>query len=184
MELVTESNRPGPPLPVRVNADGSFSFSDIQSGEVYLSAALPQGSKYFIESITAGNANLRRSPLTVIEGADSETIRVKVSSGLASIVGRALSSNGEGLSGWVVVLLPANPAEQRFRTSLITVRTSADGSYAVSGAPGEYLIFARQRDELPVIFSPEFLRAHILDAQLVTLKAGERTTLELRPGDK
>ncbi len=184
LELVTESNRPGPPLPVRVNADGSFSFSDIQAGDVYLSAAMPPGSNYFIESITAGGANLRRSPLKVIEGADSETVRVKVSFGLASINGRVLSSNGEGLNGWVVVLVPVNPAEQRFRTSLLTIRASSDGSYAVAGAPGEYLIFARQRDELPVIFSPDFLRTRIPDSQRVTLEAGERTTLELRPRDK
>ena len=32
LELVTENNRPSPPLPVRVGADGNFSFSDIQAG--------------------------------------------------------------------------------------------------------------------------------------------------------
>lgn len=184
LELVTENNRPGPPLPVRVNADGSFSFSDIQAGDVYLSGALPQGSKYFIESVTAGGANLRRTPLKVIEGADSEPVRVKISSGLASVAGRALSSNGEGMSGWVVVLVPSDQSEQRFRTSVLTVRTSPDGTYALSGAPGGYLIFARQREELPAILTPEFLRTGVADAQRITLKLGERKTVELRVSNR
>jgi hypothetical protein len=175
LELVTESNRPGPPLPVKPGADGSFKFSDIQSGEVFLSAAFPSGSKYIVESVTAGESNLKRTPLQVVEGAEAGPVRIKISAGLAVVGGRVLSKTGEGLGDWVVLIVPADASEQRFRTSMLSVRTSADGSFRVSGAPGEYLIVARNRSELPGLLTPKFFRNGMPDAERITLKSGEQT---------
>jgi hypothetical protein len=175
LELVTENNRPGPPLPVRLGAGGSFKFSDIQAGEVFLSAAFPSGSKYIVESVTAGESNLKRTPLQVVEGAEAGPIRIRISTGLAVVEGRVLSKTGEGLADWVVLIIPANASEQRFRTSMLSVRTAADGSFRVSGAPGEYLIIARNPNGLPGLLTPEFFRNGMPDAERITLKPGEQT---------
>ncbi len=178
LELVTENNRPGPPLPVKLAADGSFKFFDIQAGDVFLSAAFPSDSKYIVESVTAGESNLKRTPLQVVEGAETGPVRIKISAGFAVVSGRVLSKTGEGLGDWVVLIVPADASEQRFRTSLLSVRTAPDGSFRVSGAPGEYLIVARNRNELPGMLAPGVFRS-MPDAERITLKPGEQT-LNLR----
>ena len=175
LELVTGDNRPGPPLPVRVGADGAFQFSDIQAGDVFLSAAFPSGSKYIVQSITAGGNNLRHAPLQVVEGADAGPVRIRISSGLAAVSGRVLSKSGEGLADWVVLVVPTEASEQRFRTSILSARTAADGSFRVSGVPGDYLIFARKRDDLPGMLTPDFFRKGVPDAERLRLKRGEQT---------
>ena len=175
LELVTENNRPSPPLPVKVGADGSFRFSDIQAGDVFISAAFQSDSNYVVESVMAGANNLRQTPLTVIEGADSEPIRIKISSGVATVAGRVLSKSGDGLGDWVVLAVPAHPSERRFRTSLLSVRTAADGSFRLSGVPGEYVVFTLKREDMPGILTPEFFQKDIPGAKRVTLKRGEQT---------
>ncbi len=74
-----------------------------------------------------------------------------------------------------MLIVPADASEQRFRTSLLSERTAADGSFRISGAPGEYLIFTRNLNELPGMLTPEFFRSRIPDAVRITLKPGEQT---------
>lgn len=57
----------------------------------------------------------------------------------------------------------------------MSVRTAADGSFRVSGPPGEYLIIARNLNELPGLLTPEFFRNGMTDAERITLKSGEQT---------
>jgi hypothetical protein len=180
LELVREGGLPGLPLPVRVQPDGSFSFSDIQGGDVYLSAALPQGSAFFVKAITANGNDLRRVPLKVSEGTVAGPIRVTLSTELGRVTGRVLSDKNQPLGEVVVLLAPAESEKQQFRTSYFTTRTASDGAYSVSVAPGEYLVFARRRDQLPRIMSDEFLRNEAGNATRVTVAAGEQKRLDLR----
>lgn len=109
LELVREGGLPGLPLPVRVQPDGSFSFSDIQGGDVYLSAALPQGSTLFVKAITANGNDLRRVPLKVSEGTVAGPVRVILSTELGRVTGRVLSDKNQPLGEIVVLLAPAEP---------------------------------------------------------------------------
>lgn len=180
LELVREGGLPGLPLPVRVQPDGSFSFSDIQGGDVYLSAALPQGSTLVVKAITANGKDLRRVPLKVSEGTVAGPIRVILSTELGRVTGRVLSDKNQQLGEMVVLLAPAESEKQQFRTSYFTTRTAADGAYSLSVTPGEYLVFARRRDQLPGIMSDEFLRNEAGNATRVTVAAGEQKRLDLR----
>lgn len=62
LELYREGIRRERPLPMRVKADGSFSVGGIQAGDVYLMAAMPPDSKYFVKSITANGDVLQSKP--------------------------------------------------------------------------------------------------------------------------
>lgn len=180
LELVRESGLPGSPLPVRVQPDGSFNLGDIQGGDVYLSAALPQESIFFVKAITANGSDLRRVPLKVAEGTIAGPIRVTLSTELGRVAGHVLSDKNQPLGEIVVLLAPAEAAKQQFRTSYFTTRTAADGAYSVSVAPGEYLVFARRRDQLPGIMSDEFLKNEAGNATRVTVANGEQKRLDLR----
>jgi hypothetical protein len=180
LELVRDGGLPGLPLPVRVQPDGSFNFSDIQGGDVYLSAALPQGSTFFVKAITANGNDLRRVPLKVTEGTLAGPIRVILSTEFGRVTGLVQSDKNQPLGEVVVLLAPAESEKQQFRTSYFTTRTAADGAYSVSVAPGEYLVFARSRDQLPRIMSDEFIRNEAGNAIRVTVAAGEQKRLDLR----
>lgn len=181
LELSRADDRPGLPLPVRVKPDGSFSVNGIQGGDVFLSLALPQDSKYFVKSVTANGDDPQRTPLKIIEGAEAGPLRVMISSGVGQLSGRVLSDkSGEGLSDFVLLLAPVEPEKQRFRIAYLTARTAPDGAYSVNGAPGEYFIFARRREDLPPIVSDEFIRSEAAKAQRIVLVSGEPKRLDLR----
>jgi hypothetical protein len=181
LDLSRADDRPGVPLPFRVKPDGSFSIGDVQGGEVFLALALPQESKYFIKSVTANGGDPKRTPLKIVEGADAGPLRVVISSGAGLLSGRVLSDkSGEGLSDLVLLLAPVDPDKQRFRTAYLATRTAPDGAYSISGAPGEYFIFVRRRNELPGIVTDEFVRTEAAKAQRVVLVSGELKRLDLR----
>jgi hypothetical protein len=181
LELSRPGDRPSPPMPVRVKPDGSFSVSGIQGGDVFLALALTPASQYFIKSVTANGDNPQHTPLKVIEGAEVGPLRVIISTVTGSLSGRVLlDKSGQGLSDIVVLLAPVEPEKQRFRTTYLSTRTTSDGNYSLTGAPGEYFVFARRRDELPGIVTAEFVRAEAAKAQRVMLVSGERERLDLR----
>jgi hypothetical protein len=181
LELIAQDSRPGPPLPVRIQPGGAFVFNNIQAGNIFLSAAFPQNSKYFVKSMTADGEDTRVAPLKVVEGAEAGPLQIVLSTGLATISGRVVSEDGrEGLSDRVVMLVPVDPGKQRFRTSTFAVRTTSDGSYALSIPPGDYFVVARSRDELPGVATQQFMRNLAGNAQRVSLGSSEQKRLDLR----
>lgn len=180
LELISKGSRPGPPLPVRVRPDGSFNFSNVQGGDVYVGIVTAPDSKYFVQSIDSNGDDLQRTALKVPEGADAGPLRVVISQGVGATTGRALSENGgQGVSDIVVLLAPVEPGKQRFRTAYLSTRTGPDGTFTISGPPGEYFVFARQRDDLPPIVSAEFVRGAAAKATRITLKAGEQKQIDV-----
>jgi hypothetical protein len=181
LDIVREGDRPGAPLPVRVQPDGSFSVNEIQGGDIFLNVALIPGAPAFIKSLTVNGADPRGTPLRVIEGAEAGPVQVVISAGLGVVSGRVVSEkNGEGLSGYMVLLAPVQPEKQRFRTAYLATRTSSDGSYSLAAEPGEYFVIARQRDDFPAIMTQEFVNVEGARAQRVVLVSGERKRLDLR----
>jgi Carboxypeptidase regulatory-like domain len=180
-ELISPGSRPAPPLPVRVGPDGAFNFGNVQGGEVYLSVALAPDMKYFVKSVDANGVDPQRSPVRITEGAESGPVRIVISQGLGVLTGRVLVDNSAPASSGIVVLLaPVESSKQRFRTAYLSTRVTADGTFSVSGPPGEYFVFAGRRDELPPIMSEEFVRGAGGKAVRVTLVAGTEKHLDVR----
>lgn len=97
------------------------------------------------------------------------------------MTGRVLSATGnQGMSNIVVLLAPVATDQQRFRTAYLSTRTTTDGAFSISGPPGEYFIFARQREDLPALVSEEFVRIAAPSATRVLLISGETKRLDLR----
>lgn len=181
LELVREGGLPGRPMPIRVKADGSFLVDYIQGGDVYLAVALPPDSPYSIKSLTASGGDPRQSPLRIIESAETGPLQVVLSSGVGKLAGKVVSATGgEGLSDHMLLLAPADASKQRFRTAYLTARTAADGSFSITGDPGEYFVLARKRDQFPAIVTEEFVRTEGSRAQRVVLVSGEQKQLTLR----
>ena len=180
VELVRAGGRPGPPLPVRVQPDGSFSFSEVQGGDVYLSVAPPPGSNFFVKSVTANGKDLRSIPLNVIEDTIAGPVRVVLSLESARITGRVLADKNETASDFMVLLAPVESDKGRFRTGYFSTKSGTDGSYSVTVPPGDYFVFVRRRDKLPGIISEEFVKKEAGKAMRVNVAASEQKHLDLR----
>ena len=181
LDLVREGSRPGLPLPVRVKPDGSFVMNDVQGGDVFVAAALPPGSQFSIKSLMAAGDDPSRTPLKIIEGAEAGPLEITISPGVGGLTGSVISEKGgEGLSNYVLLLVPVELTRQRFRSAYPTARTKPDGSYSLNGEPGEYFVLARQRDEFPPIITEDFVRSATAKAPRVTLVAGEQTKFTVR----
>lgn len=86
----------------------------------------------------------------------------------------------EGQGNLVVLLAPVESEKQRFRTAYLTARTAPNGRYSVSGAPGEYFVFARRREELPAIVTEEFVKSRAANSKRVVIVSGQPNQMDLR----
>jgi hypothetical protein len=177
-EFGSAGARPGRPVPVRVNSDGSFRLDDVQSGQTYLNPALPPDSRYFVDSATLSGNDVSAG-INVLEGAEIGPLTIRLSDKLATVAGRITTSENGAKSGLVVLLVPVDPAKQRFRTSYFSTFSSTDGSFSVKVAPGEYFVIARQRADLPAVIMPEFMRAFGAGTQRVAVGPSEQKSIDL-----
>ena len=123
---------------------------------------------------------MQRIPLNVIEGADAGPVRVLVSTDSARVSGHVGSEQKQALTDFVVMLIPAAEEKQRFRTTYFSSRVAVDGGYALNAPPGEYVLFARQRDQLPVLVSNDFIQKALENSERVTLAASDKKQIDLR----
>jgi hypothetical protein len=86
----------------------------------------------------------------------------------------------QGVGDIVLLFAPVESERQRFRTAYLTVRSSPDGTFSVTSAPGEYFLFARRCEELPAIVNEEFVRTEGPKAQRVLLASEEQKQMEVR----
>ena len=181
VELVSKGGRPGPPLPVRVGPDGSFNFSNVPAGDVFLSVALSPGAKSYIKTLDAHGNDPRQTPLTVTEGTDAGPLQVVISQAIGSVSGRVLSDKvALEMGGIVVLLAPVDAEKQRFRTAYLSTRAGTDGAFSITGTPGEYFVFARKREDLPPIVSEDFVRREAANAQRVVISPGDEKRVDIR----
>ncbi len=180
VELVREGGLPGLPLPVRVQPDGSFSLSEVQGGEVFFSAALQNGSGFFVKTVSVDGNDPRRTPLQVSEGTVVGPVRITLSTEMGRVTGRVLADKNDPLADVVVLLAPVEAEKQQFRTSYFTARAGADGSYSLVVAPGEYYVLARHSDQLPGMMTDEFLRNATQNAARLTIAPSEQKRLDVR----
>ena len=98
-----------------------------------------------------------------------------ISPDVAVLSGRALAPDGKTPQSGVTVILIPTDSEQQKSTSRIFGFTNADGSFRVSGAPGEYLVIIMKAGESPYQLSNEALRLRSPNAQRIVLQAGENS---------
>lgn len=172
-EFSNPGQRPGRPVPVRVAADGSFLLTDIQAGDTFIIAALPNGARHFIAAAEIDGSDLSSAPVKVVEGAEVGPIRVKLSDKFAHVSGSVVGRES------IVVFIPADVNKQKFRSAYTPVRTLGDGSFSVRLPPGEYRIMVRSSVDMPPVLTPEFIQK--LNETLVRARfeAGENKPLNL-----
>jgi hypothetical protein len=127
---------------------------------------------------------LARGPLVVKEGEDVTDVRLVISPDVASLSGRVIASDGKTpVAGFTVVLISTDPDQQK-STSRLYGFTNADGSFRLSGGPGEYLAIVMGLSESFDELSNEALRARAPNAQRIVLQTGENKIEIVAPPTK
>lgn len=168
----------------QMRRDGTFTLESVPEGTLSVLASVPPGGKYFTKAVTMSGADLLRDPLAVEDEAEIKDVRITISPDVAQLTGRVLSAeDGKPLPGIGIMLIPADPAMMRIFGVRAYGSTNRDGTFMMSGAPGEYLAITwRQSDGA---YNAETIKARSQNAPRVTLQPNERKTMDLVvPHDK
>lgn len=163
----------------RVLSDGRFLIDGVSPGAFYTNVRLPLGSQYYVRSMSVNGIDLMSDPLVVGENADVNDVRIVVSGDGATLSGRVLSGNNTPISGVQLTLVPADPRKWRARASYLFGASGNDGSYSISGAPGDYLIIFLRDVDQPIAINETWIRDRSATAEHVSLLPSERKNLDL-----
>jgi hypothetical protein len=165
------ADRPGFSASALPKSDGSFTVTATPQAHLVDIAGVPpdlyvRQIRFGAEDASAGRIDLRTgaAPLTIVMAGNPGSV--------AGTVERP---------GAMVAITPADPAVQR-RDLARMVFADSEGSFTVGSlAPGEYRIFAWEQFDLALGLSFEFRRAMAAKAATVTVRAGQESTVQLRP---
>ena len=207
--IVSENSRMGQValgvgLPsVAAAADGTFLLSGIPPGFYALHATIPSGRPPAL----GGLGNGRMLPTTggswtlgsaVVNGRDSLDFPFELQRGAditgavlsfndrhQSLTGRLYDKTGRPMSGYSVIVFPAdkafwNPQSRRIKVT----HSGTDGSYTINALPpGEYRVAAATDIEQDDSYDTEFLGRLLAASTTVTIASGEARTQDLRLSD-
>lgn len=160
-----------------VAPDGNFSVTGVAEGEFPLSVIVRPQNLLYTKSIDVNGIDLLHEKLKTSTAAEINDVRV-VLAPASILTGRVLAAAGKTpLSQVTVMLIPVDPSKspafQRPNGS-----TNDQGTFLLSGAPGEYFLVLWGRGEpLPPHDADSLQRSP--NTRRVTLGAGERKSIDL-----
>jgi len=182
---IEQGNAPAPDISIgigsaitRVEENGAFTVTGVPEGEFPFSVMVHPQNVFYAKSIEVNGVDLLREKLKTTMGTEIKDVRVVIAP--ASILtGRVLSaSGGKPLSRVSIMLIPVDPS-----TGPAFARpngsTNEQGTFVVSGAPGEYfLVLWGLAEPLPP-HDAESIKKLSPNAMRVTLGPGERKSMDL-----
>lgn len=161
----------------RVEANGAFTLTGAPDGEFPLSVMIRPQHTLYPKSIEVNGRDLLREKLETKSGTEIKDVKIVVAPA-SVLTGRVLSASGKTpLNRISVMLIPVDPS-----TGPAFARpngsTNVQGSFTVSGAPGEYFVVMWAQGEPLPPRDPESLKK-LPNATRVTLGPGERKSIEL-----
>jgi hypothetical protein len=161
-----------------VGPDGNFTVTGIAEGEFPLSVMIRPQNVFYPKSIEVNGIDLLREKLKTNMAAEIKDVRV-VLAPASVLTGRVLSAAGKTpLSRVIVMLIPVDPsrAPAFLRPN---GSTNDEGTFLLSGAPGEYFIVLWGRGEPLPPHDADSIQRSSPNARRVTLAAGERKSMDL-----
>lgn len=171
------------PRSAAVRDDGTFEVTGLQPAtyEVVVTLPAPLNKTWTVQSVRAGDRDLRDAPLTFEQGSIRD-VRITVTDRRTELVGTFSSASGQAATDYYVVIFPADrtlwhPLSPRLRVT----RPTANGGFSVPDLPaGAYRIAAVTDVEGDEWRTTAFLES-IYDASIaVTVAEGQTTRQDIR----
>jgi Carboxypeptidase regulatory-like domain len=160
-----------------VNADGTFSMTNVFAGE-YRIAVLAAPPDYYVKEARIEQTDVLNQPW-VIGNAIRGSLEVVLSSAGGQIEGTVVDARSQPVSALQTVLIPD---QDRTRTELLkTATTDHEGRFSFRGiTPGNYKIFAWEAIDANAFLDPEVLSQYEQQARAVRVVEGDRQKLEVK----
>jgi len=165
-------------ISAQANVDGRFKIENVRSSVYHISVD-PLAPGEYVTSIQFGGQDLIRMPLDLSLGVGG-ALDISISSKAAELKVILNDPSIVPSAGVSVTIWPKNPrAYDPLRGRLF--KTSQDGTVQiVSIPPGEYYVAAWEESESTPIFYPAFLSHFIEDAALITLREGDKASVDVK----
>jgi uncharacterized surface anchored protein len=160
-----------------INADGTFTLTNIFPGEYRLSlVSIPQD--YYIKEARNEQTDVLNQPW-VIGDSVRGNLDIVVSSGAGQIEGTVTDARSQPVSSIQTWLLPD---QDRGRTELIRNAVSdQNGKFTIRGVPpGNYKLFAWDGLESNAFFDPEVMRQYEQQGKAVRVAEGAKQTADVK----
>jgi hypothetical protein len=153
--------------------DGQFHLDNPANGETYALTVQAPADTY-VAKVTQGDREVPYGPFPV--SASSDLVRVLLKRDGGKIIGTVQKREGVNAPALIVLAPKDHKAQQFFRSTT----TAGDGTFALSPiAPGEYDLFAFDRNEEDAYLDDAYLRAFNSKAVAVTVQPNANLALSL-----
>jgi hypothetical protein len=181
-------------------ADGTFNFVGVIPGRyrVYvlpwllpnnpgLLAGLPPTApgvrdlNLYVKAVKVGDTDGINTGVTVLPGAEGQTLEILLGTSAGSLEGRVLSNQKQPVDGAIVGLVPATSTARGFRMDMYKYTSSdATGKFHVQGLPpGDYKVFAWEDVDKNALVDLDFIRGFENLGTTIHVGEGEKPSLEL-----
>ena len=161
----------------RVEADGSFSLSEVAAGALNVTIESQPPNSY-IKSIDYGGVDVLEDGFTARAGSNA-TLEIVLGSRGAQLKGGVSDAEGLPVVGVWVVLVPDAPHNGR-HDLYKNVRTDQHGQFAITGiAPGDYRLFSWDEVEDGAWQDPDFVKSYEKKGEKIGVQAGDTKSASL-----
>ena len=165
---------------VDINGEAQFSLEGLGGGTYLISLPSSFGS-ISVASVTSAGREIRDTGLDTSAGRDIDDVVITLTENVTSIQGNV---RGEGAAGAAVIVFPVDRARWvDYGADPILIKSKAadsNGAFLVRGLPeGDYFAVAVIGSQHDAWTDPKFLEAASAVATRLTLKWGDRKSLDL-----
>jgi hypothetical protein len=162
-----------------VSADGSFVLRDVPEG-AYDVNVTGLAANFYLKSVRLGGVDETESGLRVSGEGSIFPLLLEVSPAGAQVEGAVETNDGKTACQATVVLVP-EPDRRDIRRFYYSTDTNRSGRFVIRGvAPGNYRLFAWDREDEAAYFDSEFLRPYEKLHEPVNFEEGEHRTALLK----
>ena len=177
----------------KTNPDGTFTIEGIAPGRYRLNspmsmvpiAGMPaMTGGWTLKSVTAAGRDIADAPIDIKPGTDISNVVITFTDQSTELSGTVIDGAGRVTPDFPIIVFSTDRAYWTLGSRRVqTARPSSDGRFKVTGLPaGEYFVCAVTMVDRTEVYDPAFLSQLAGASFKITIKDGEKKTVDLKLG--